>query len=169
VESDDRELTDAFLAGDAGAFDRLYDRHAAMLFAFATRLAGEDEADDVAQEAWLTAARSLRSFRGASTLRTWLCGIVVNCARRRWRNAARGERQEPSIEPRPWYDATAAQVDLERAIARLSPRYREVLLLHDVHQFTHEEIGQILSIDTGTSKSNTARARAAVRAMLEET
>jgi len=118
----------------------------------------------VLQEAWLGAATSLRSFRWTSTLRTWLCGIVVNCARRQWRRA---RNVEAIPDETTWHDGTPAQIDLERAIARLSPRYREVLLLHDVHQFTHEEIAEMLSIDAGTSKSNTARARAAIREMLE--
>jgi len=164
VEPTDRDLAAAFLAGDESAFHTLYDRHAPMLFAFATRLAGQDDAGDVLQEAWLGAATSLRSFRWTSTLRSWLCGIVVNCARKRWRQA---RRPEALPDESTWYDATPAQIDLERAIAKLSPRYREVLLLHDVHQFTHEEIAEMLSIDAGTSKSNTARARAAMREMLE--
>jgi RNA polymerase sigma-70 factor (ECF subfamily) len=166
VERSDRELAEAFLGGDDEAFGALYERHAPMLFAFATRLAGDDDARDVLQDAWMQAATSLRSFRWMSTLRTWLCGIVVNCARKRWRDAKRGAGS-PTRPEEIWYEATPPQIDIERAIAKLPPRYREVLLLHDVHQFTHEEIAAMLSIDPGTSKSNTARARAAMRAMLE--
>jgi RNA polymerase sigma-70 factor (ECF subfamily) len=55
------------------------------------------------------------------------------------------------------------RIDLERAVARLPLRYREVLVLHDVYQHTHAEIGAMLGIDDGTSKSNLSRARALLR------
>ncbi len=163
----DETLGRNFLGGDAQAFLSLYHRHAPMLFAFVTRMVGLDAADDVLQEAWLRAARFLPRFQWRSSLRTWLCGIAANCAREHLRREGRYEEQElgdPS--PAVWYDAVAAQVDLERAIAHLPPRYREVLLLHDVAELTHAEIGAALGIDEGTSKSNLSRARARLRDIL---
>jgi RNA polymerase sigma factor (sigma-70 family) len=59
------------------------------------------------------------------------------------------------------------RIDLQRAIDQLPNGYREVLLLHDVEGYTHEEIGQALNIEPGTSRSQLARARAAMRAQLE--
>jgi RNA polymerase sigma-70 factor (ECF subfamily) len=59
-------------------------------------------------------------------------------------------------------------IDLERAIAALSPRYREVLILHDAEGFTHEEIAELLGIESGTSKSQLARGRRRLRMLLEQ-
>ena len=161
----DELLGRAFLGGDAEAFLPLYRRHAPMLYAFVTRMVGVSAADDVLQEAWLRAARFLPRFEWRSSLRTWLCGIAANCAREHLRRHSRVEVEVADIET-VWYDAVAAQVDLERGIARLSPRYREVLLLHDVAELTHAEIAVTLGIDEGTSKSNLSRARAALRETL---
>jgi RNA polymerase sigma factor (sigma-70 family) len=167
VTATDETLSRAFLGGDAEAFVVLYRRHAPMLFAFVTRMVGLDAADDVLQESWIRAAGALARFQWRSSLRTWLCGIAANCAREHLRREGRYETQE-NADPSPavWYDAVAAQVDLERGIALLPPRYREVLLLHDVAELTHADIGAALGIDEGTSKSNLSRARAQLRETL---
>jgi RNA polymerase sigma-70 factor (ECF subfamily) len=171
MTNDDHALAQRYLAGDEGAFRALYDRHAPMLYAMATRLAGAADGDDVLQESWLRAARGLANFRWQSSLRTWLCGIVVNAARER----RRGQRDDDELLAVPeaalargWNDGTPAEVDLERAVGRLPPRYREVLLLHDVEQYTHAEIAALLGIDAGTSKSNLSRARGLLRRALSE-
>jgi RNA polymerase sigma-70 factor (ECF subfamily) len=169
TNDDDRTLAARFQAGDEAAFRALYERHGPMLYAMATRLAGAAESDDVLQEVWLRAARKLPAFRWESTLRTWLCGIVVNAARERRRKRHETEELlDPNDESlvAGWNDATLPVIDLERAVARLSPRYREILLLHDVEEYTHAEIGAMLGIDAGTSKSNLSRARALLRRAL---
>ena len=169
MDDTDRQLVDAFLLGDEAAFSALHARHGPMLFAFATRMIGAEEAEDVLQDAWLRAARSLQRFEWRSTIRSWLCGFVVNCARERLRLRERDAAVAAIPEDPPlWYDATAAQIDLERAIRRLPPRYREVFLLHEIAELTHEEIATSLAIDVGTSKSNASRARAAMRDMLTD-
>lgn len=171
VTQTDESLARAFTGGDTEAFLPLYRRHAPLLYGFVTRMVGMSAADDVLQEAWLRAARSLPRFEWRSSLRTWLCGIAANCAREYLRSKGRFDVEVPA-EPEVatvWYDAVADQVDLERGIARLSPRYREVLLLHDVIELTHAEIAAALGIDEGTSKSNLSRARAAVRESLRPT
>ncbi|MBK5258281.1 MAG: RNA polymerase sigma factor [Thermoanaerobaculia bacterium] len=165
----DESLVRAFAGGDADAFLPLYRRHAPLLYGFVTRMVGLPAADDVLQEAWLRAARFLPRFEWRSSLRTWLCGIAANCAREHLRRKGRLDAEVASDGGEiatVWYDAVADQVDLERSIARLSPRYREVLLLHDVLEMTHAEIASALGIDEGTSKSNLSRARAAVRETL---
>ena len=110
---------------------------------------------------------ALPRFRWESKLSTWLVGITIN----RCRELLRAERRDAShvVEDHgnSALAAPATQVDLERALMRLAPGYREVLLLHDVEGYTHEEIATILSIDPGTSKSQLARARAALRKFLE--
>jgi RNA polymerase sigma-70 factor, ECF subfamily len=169
VTDSDESLGRAFASGSGEAFLPLYRRHAPLLFGFVTRMVGPAEAEDVLQEAWLRAARSLPRFEWRSSLATWLCGIAANCAREHLRRAGRNDDSAPDLEQEQvfvWYDAIPAQIDLERGLARLSPRYREVLLLHDVMQLTHAEIAAALGINEGTSKSNLSRARAALREIL---
>lgn len=163
----DRELVERFLStGEESAFRRLYRRHAPALFRFATRLAGgREDGEDLLQETWIRAAAALPRFRWDSALRTWLCGIAVH----RWREVARGRARRSA--PIPSFPETAsapgppaeAALDLERAIESLPTGYREVLVLHDLHGYTHEEIAGMLGVETGTSKSQLFRARRALQ------
>jgi RNA polymerase sigma-70 factor (ECF subfamily) len=165
----DRSLAERFARNaDERAFRELYRRHTPALFALAVRLAGgrRDQAADIVQEAWLRAARALPSFRWESALRTWLSRCVINCwhestrrAAREPRDAADGPFAGPGQDP-------AERIDLERAIAALSDGFREVLVLHDIHGYTHDEIGALLGIEPGTSKSQLSRARSRLRELL---
>jgi RNA polymerase sigma-70 factor (ECF subfamily) len=164
--ANDRALAAAFLkTRSEAAFRALYARHASVVWGFARRLlpGREADAEDVLQEVWLRALRALPAFRWDSSLRSWLCGIAVNCARERWRERP-FEQVEASVaaptEPR------ETEIDLGRALERLSEGYREVVLLHDVMGYTHEEIAEILDIEAGTSKSQLSRGRAALRTLL---
>jgi RNA polymerase sigma factor (sigma-70 family) len=169
IADEERALVDRFLADrDERAFREIYRQHGPALYGFARTLLESDAVvDDIVQEAWLRAVRRLPSFDGRSSLRTWLIGFVVNCCRETWREARRhGTEQvtdnlrEDAAQPA---DNHAERLDLERALARLAPGYRTVLLLHDLQGMTHEEIGEILEIAPGTSKSQLARARQALR------
>lgn len=169
-QPDDRTLVRDFLAARSeAAFLRLYDRHADRLYRFAARLSGGrgGAAADLAQETWLRALEALPGFGWNSALGTWLCGIALNC----WRETRRGDQRARNFTviagtrpPHP--PASADAVALERAIAALPDGYREVLLLHDLEGYTHEEIARHFGIAAGTSKSQLHHARRAVRATL---
>jgi RNA polymerase sigma-70 factor (ECF subfamily) len=138
------------------------------------RLLPAHEHEDAFQETWRRAIERLAAFRGASRLRTWLLGIALNCAREERRARGGGLRlvpldpdehaHEPAGEAHTFEHASRAE--LEQAIAGLAPGYRAVLLLHDVEGRTHAEIGAVLDIEAGTSKSQLARARRALRRAL---
>jgi RNA polymerase sigma-70 factor (ECF subfamily) len=173
----DRELARAYLAArDEAAFRALYRRHAPALWRMALRLSrgAEEEARDVMQETWIRAAERLDTFRWESSLRTWLISIALNCSRERIR---RERRQAPGGDADRVATADAARpsgagagavepIDLTRAIDALPDGYRRVLVLHDLEGYTHEEIGRLLGVEAGTSKSQLHRARASVRARL---
>jgi RNA polymerase sigma-70 factor (ECF subfamily) len=168
----DRALVYAVISTrDRSAFGTLYDRHTPYLYRLALRLSGGDEplAEDLVHDAWIVAAQSFSRFAWASSLRTWLAGIVVNCARREARSDARmTQLEEATLSGHDAkLSATYDRVELERAIAALPPGARHVFVLHDVEGWTHDEIGRQLDIDAGTSKSQLSRARAALRARLE--
>jgi RNA polymerase sigma-70 factor, ECF subfamily len=171
IADEERALVHRFLADrDDRAFREIYRQHGAALYGFARSLVARNAVvDDIVQEAWLRAVRRLPTFDGRSSLRTWLIGFVVNCCRESWRDARRHGAEQGADNPRE--DAAqpannhAEKLDLERALARLAPGYRTVLLLHDVQGMTHEEIGDLLEIAPGTSKSQLARARQVLRGL----
>lgn len=170
--TEDRALVSRFReAREETAFRVLYRRHAPALFRFATRLAGNrEDGEDLLQETWIRAAARLGEFRWESSLPTWLCGIALNC----WREIARSRARRaggpsgyppgvPLLPPPAPPEGAESSLDLERAIETLPDGYREVLVLHDLHGYTHEEIAEVLGVAAGTSKSQLSRARRALR------
>jgi RNA polymerase sigma-70 factor (ECF subfamily) len=127
------------------------------------------DAEDAVQETWLRGTVRLAGFRGDAALRTWLAAITINCCREllRRRAALPAGGDVEWVPPEAQGAADGERVDLERAIAALPDGYREVLVLHDMEGYTHEEIADRLGISDGTSKSQLSRARAALRGRLE--
>ncbi len=173
IDLDDRSLARAYLLHrDEASFRALYQRHTSVLFAVALRLlqGSQEDTEEVIQETWTCAAEKLGAFRWESALQTWLVSIAVNCARNRIRQrVARstielGEVAElPATKP---IKRDIDPIDMERAIDALPDGYRQVLVLHDVHGHTHDEVANMLGISQGTSKSQLARARRSLRRCL---
>jgi len=169
----DLDLIRQAQSGDAAAIRDLYRRHADRVYTIIRRLAGDDAlAEDWAQEAWVRVFRALPAFRGEARFTTWLHRIAVNSALhgKRWRE--RRERYETELpvgitaEVAP--DRPVLRMRLERALENLPERMRRVLVLHDVEGYTHEEIGELLGVTPGTSKSQLFKARARMREMLRQ-
>src|SRR5690606_18653358 len=154
----ERELIERARNGEDSAIRALYLRHAPRVYATVRRLAGDDAlAEDWAQEAWVRAIRALPSFRGDAQFSTWLHRIAVNSALhgQRWRTR-RTSNEIPlpvTVSSEQRQDRPVLRVAIERALERLPAGMRQVLVLHDVEGFTHEEIGSVLGITPGTSKS----------------
>jgi RNA polymerase sigma-70 factor (ECF subfamily) len=167
-EDEDRPLVAAFLqTRSETAFLALYRRHTRGLYSLALRLLDGRTADaeDTVQESWLRAMSAIHAFAWQSSLRTWLCGFVVNCAREVVRRRTPTSEASPeSAAPPP---ASDAAIDVRRAIALLPEGYRTVIVLHDVQGFAHSEIAEILGIDPGTSKSQLFNARRAMRSLMQ--
>lgn len=150
----------------------LYRRYAPRVYAVVRRIAGDDGlADDWAQEAWMRAFRALPRFRGDSAFSTWLHRVAVNSALQGKRTRGRHEARESPLPvtlagKAQGRDPTVLRITLERALERLPEGMRHILVLHDVEGFTHEEIGEMLGIAAGTSKSQLSKARAKMREML---
>lgn len=157
--------------GDARAIRTLYDRFAPRVYAVVRRIAGDDDlAQDYAQEAWIRAIRALPTFRGDARFSTWLHRIAVNAALQALRKAeTRQKREAPAPEQvpvAPTHADSLLQKRLEKALDGLPEGMRRVLILHDVEGYTHEEIGDVLGVTAGTSKSQLFKARAKMREML---
>jgi RNA polymerase sigma-70 factor (ECF subfamily) len=157
--------------GDARAIRSLYDRYAPRVYAVVRRIAGdEDLAQDYAQEAWIRAIRALPTFRGDARFSTWLHRIAVNAALQALRKQETRRKRETPVKAdvaiAPGARDSLLQRRLERALDGLPEGMRRVLILHDVEGYTHEEIGDVLGVTAGTSKSQLFKARAKMRAML---
>ncbi len=175
AEFSDRSLVESFLNDRCErAFRALYQRHTPVLYRVALRMSAgrRRDAEDIVQTTWIRAAERLSGFRWESALPSWLTGIALNCCREAIRRRARddGDTLDGLDGPvSPARNGSLGRIDLERAISRLPAGYREVLILHDIEGYTHAEIGSLLGIETGTSKSQLSRARRAVRTWLNDT
>lgn len=168
----DRALVRRFLDTRAARdFLALYRRHTPRLYGTALRVAGGErsDADDLVQETWIRATERLAQFEWRSALLSWLTSILLNCwrewLRRQGRELQLSDLPDPAIDHASDSDA----IDLERALARLPEGYRAVVVLHDVNGHTHQEIGDMLGIAAGTSKSTLSRARVLLRRGRDET
>lgn len=176
VRSADLDLAGRIRSGDGAAFEALYRQHATRLYNLASRMAaGGADAEDLLQDIFLLAYRKLGSFRGDSSLGTWLYRLAMNHCLDILRNrqTRMGQVTDSMDEP----DAvpvaapgpalgSVSRIDLERAIAALPPACRAAFLLHDVEGFGHHEVADILGVSEGTSKSQVHKARLRIRAYL---
>ena len=161
-------------AGEVEAFEALYRQHAARLYTLACRMAGSaEDGEDLLQEIFLQVYRKLGSFKGDSAVGTWLYRLALNhCLDYvRSRQAKMSKLTETldadtSFEPTARRETPIARLDLERAIELLPEGCREAFVLHDVEGFDHKEVGQLLGIAEGTSKSQVFKARMKLRASL---
>lgn len=159
----DRDLVRRFQAGDGHAFDRLVELYRRDTYRLAFRLLGNHEdADDLAQEAFLRAYRSLGRFRGEATFRTWLTRIVLNLASDRRRSLATS-RQVPWEELTPGQEPSQAPMNaagliqgeaLRQAVQTLPPRQRETLILRMFQDMKFQEIASAMGCTVGTAKAN---------------
>lgn len=177
----DLELAQRHGYGDESAFEEVYDRFNAMVFNLALRLCGEpEEAADLSQETFLKIHRHLASFRGRSSLKTWVYRVTINCCRSRykkqraWRDRLLPESEQrlerlPDARRDPEERAIArGSVDqVAQALARLPVVYREAVLLRDIEELTYQEIAQVLGLRLGTVRSRIARGRDRLRRLLE--
>ncbi|MGE3273737.1 MAG: RNA polymerase sigma factor [Vicinamibacterales bacterium] len=161
--------------GDTAAFERVYRSHLPRVYSLARRMAGADAAEELTQDVFVRAWQKLSSFRGESAFGTWLHRLAVNVIIERFRTLGTARTRflddgETVLERLPGPRVGAgydAGMDLDAAIAALPPGARAVFVLHDVEGYRHDEIGGILGISVGTSKSQLHRARMTLRAALE--
>ena len=171
-------------AGNAAAFELLYQLHGRRVYALCLRMVGNpSDAEDLMQEAFLQLFRKIGTFRGESAFSTWLHRMTVNVVLMRLRKKALPvssleEATEPDEEsggPRKDVGApdlrlsgAVDRVNLERSIGKLPPGYRTIFVLHDVQGYEHNEIAGIMGCSVGNSKSQLHKARTRLRDLLQE-
>jgi RNA polymerase sigma-70 factor (ECF subfamily) len=172
----DDELVALAREGDTAAFDELVARHQAAAYRAAlAALRNAEDAEEVAQDAFVRAWRNLHRFRGESAFRTWLLTIVWNRAISRRRSVARWWSRRAPLDDadavaadRPAADAGHDEMrrHVAAAIDALSPKLRDALLLAQSGEHDYEAIGTLLKIPVGTVKWRVSEARKKVRARL---
>ena len=176
----DLQLVRAAAAGNAEAFEKLYKQHYRRVYSLCLRMLEDGaQAEDMTQEVFLQVFRKLGSFRGDSAFTTWLHRLTVNQVLMHFRK--RGVKLEKtgdedafsSVEETPLQSTRRVslvdRISLENAISELPPGYRTVFVLHDVEGYEHEEIGRMLGVNVGTSKSQLHKARMRLRKLLSKT
>jgi len=161
--------------GDHSAARALYDAHVDRVFRICYRFAGEDHlAQDFTQETFVRAFTKIDTFRGEAAFGSWLGSIATAVSLNGLRTAKRFRSRETELvdDVRAAPSRSPLEPDLERKLCRaiddLPSGYRTVFLLHDLEGYTHAEIGEILGITAGTSKSQLFRARHRLRDELSE-
>ena len=186
---EDFEAVSQCRKGDVDAFETLVEKYQKKMLNLAYRMIGDyEEACEVVQDAFLSAYRSIKKFRGEARFSTWLYSIVVNLSKNRLKQIkTRGAREvysidnplrteEGSLSPDPpdrgptvleKLEQKEAEARVQGCINGLDPEYREVLVLRDIQGFSYEEIRDILKIPDGTVKSRLFRARDALKDCLK--
>ena len=160
--------------GDADAFETVYREHAGRVYALCLRMtANPAAARELTQDVFVRAWEKLDTFRGESAFGSWLHRLAVNVVLMNRRTAARRAEDPlegddgPAPPPASRAGSPELRMDLERAIASLPLKARQVLVLYDIEGYTHAEIGTMLGIAEGTSKAHLFRARGLLREMLD--
>jgi RNA polymerase sigma-70 factor (ECF subfamily) len=166
----DTDAADAALAaaGDAAAYERLYQRHVARVFSLARRMIGAEEAEDVTQDVFIRAWRKIGLFRGDAQFGTWLYRLALNVILGKRTTVVKYRDRHESADGADLQfagrrDRVDLKMDMDRAIDLLPGGARQVFVLHDVEGYTHEEIAGMLDVTAGTSKSQLHRARMTLR------
>ncbi|HET8692044.1 MAG TPA: RNA polymerase sigma factor [Steroidobacteraceae bacterium] len=168
------ELVTRASRGDAGAFEALYRQHAGRVYGLCLRMTGHPQsAEDLTQDTFVSAWRSLPGYEGRSSFSTWLHRIAVNAVLAK-RRSPQGRNEvsmtDDSGEQMDFEAETvmddATPIDVERAIAALPSGARDIVVLHGVYGYSHEEAADMLGVAVGTCKAQLHRARRLMRARM---
>jgi len=168
---DDAELVSRARSGDAGAFEELIHRHHTACLRYAAHVLGDQtEAEDVVQDTWVRAYRSLERYEERGQFRSWLFRILVNRCRTRFGFRSRWRAVAPDAEPVVSDGAAVHELRsrLARAMSDLDGAHREAFLLKFGEELTYEEIAQLTGASVPALKMRVKRARDQVRARWEE-
>jgi len=178
ARSEDEELVALAKGGDVGALDTLLRRHHPRLLVLCVRLTGNPaDADDACQEALVAVARGLARFDGRSSFSTWAYRVTTNtCLDELRRRRRRPVPALPDDSPtRPGMagaglddpgETMADRVDIDTALGRLAPEFRQAVVLRDLCQLSYAEIADVVGVPVGTVRSRIARGRALLLPLL---
>ena len=182
MEKQEQQWVDAARQGDQSAFEQLVKLYEKRVLALTTRMCKNPaDAQEAAQEAFLSAWQGLPFFRGDASFSTWLYRLASNaCVDLLRREGRRQSAAGPSLNdeetvidvaddaPSPQERAEQAELreQIEAGLQALTPDHRQVLILREMHQLSYDEISQVLDVDVGTVKSRINRGRKQLRNFL---
>jgi len=170
----ENDLIKGCIAGERRTQELLYQRFAPKMYAVCLRYANNaDDAQDLLQEGFIKVYRNLDKFRKEGSFEGWVRRVFVNTAIEHYRRKVNlntiGEREERTIEDESWNVLDhLAEKDIIQLIQELSPGYRSVFNMYVIEGYSHKEIGDILGISEGTSKSQLARAKGILQKKVQE-
>jgi RNA polymerase sigma-70 factor (ECF subfamily) len=182
-DTSDETLAAAANAGDRSALEILLARHLDRVHAICRRVTGHPEdALDATQEALIAVTRGLHRYDGRALFTTWLYRVATNAAldelRRRKRRPDPAELSDDrppgsgtvggAAATGPVESVVAARLDVDAALAQLSPEFRAAVVLRDLCDLDYAEIADVLDVPIGTVRSRIARGRAAIAEQLRE-
>ena len=160
--------------GSKDAFEKLYRQNVSRVYSICLRIClDKTKADELTQDVFVNVWEKINSFRGESLFSTWLYKIAVNVSllelRKRKRWVARFKNFSDLLN----FDKKVSismgnSIDLEKAVAHLPEKARLVFILHDVEGYKHDEISEMLSVKSGTTKAQLHRARKLLREAMEK-
>lgn len=174
----DRECIQRLQQGETGAFEILVRRHQKTIFNLVYRLLGDyDEAAEIAQEAFLSAYKSVGQFRGDANFSTWLYRIALNHASTRRKSLANSQQRNVPLEttdpvddrrvdPADNVEQKEVQERVQKALNSLEPNDAAIILLRDMQDMPYDEVARMLDLPVGTVKSRLYRARQALKSRL---
>ncbi|MDH5366162.1 MAG: RNA polymerase sigma factor [Cyclobacteriaceae bacterium] len=169
-----QDIIDRCIDGERGAYYELYKLYSKAMFNVSLRIIGRnDEAEDVLQEAFISAFNHIKSFKGSSTFGAWLKRIVVNKA---ISHVKKNKLDVVNIDEHPVDDISDDDQEeviydvegVKLAINKLPEGYRVVFSLYLLEGYDHKEIAEILNITESTSKSQYNRAKKKLKEILKE-
>ncbi|MEO6330514.1 MAG: RNA polymerase sigma factor [Ginsengibacter sp.] len=169
----EHDLIQGSIRGDRQVQELLYHRFSPKMYSVCLRYSGNtDDAQDLLQEGFIKVFKNLSKFRGEGSFEGWIRRIFVNTSIEHFRKKvnmyAVTETQEVTIEDKEFNVLdNLAEKDIIAMIHQLSPGYKAVFNLHVIEGYSHKEIGKMLGINEGTSKSQLARAKTALKKMVE--
>ena len=182
MEKQEQQWVEAARQGDQSAFEQLVRLYEKRVLALTTRMCKNPaDAEEAAQEAFLSAWQGLPFFRGEASFSTWLYRLASNACvdllrRERRRQSAAGPSlndeearlEVPDTAPSPQEQAERSELrqQIEAGLQALTPDHRQVLILREMHQLSYDEIAQTLDVDVGTVKSRINRGRKQLRNFL---
>lgn len=165
VISEEEKLVKGCLKGQASAQEALYNRYYRTMYAVCLRYSnGRETAEDVLQDGFIKVFRSLESYSGKGSLEGWIRRIIVNTALEQFRKKG-AMYALVDIEEARYHDAghdvvsLMSEAEILKLVQGLPDGYRTIFNLYAIEGYNHREIGDLLGISEGTSKSQFARAR----------
>jgi len=175
-QNDEHDIIERCRKGDGDAYAVLVDRYQSLAYTVACRMLGDaDAANDIAQESFFAAYEGLRHFRFGSKFSSWLTSIVLN----KCRDLLRSRRPTVGIDEiaeiretrrrNPEQEASAGESAdaVQKALDRLPPDYREVIILKHIEELDYQSISEILGVSVAALKVRAHRGRELLRAQLE--